>query len=163
MGTHYHDQPPEQWADPASLETAYNYALFLKETGETSAAIAFLFPIADRYLYFMLPGLIGAAPFYGDAILTPAISVLSAVEGLEAMGTAEAFAVLELHFIGRFGKGEVLRLNNTDRAIFKGVIAHIRMILSLIVLPKIVLPFPGQGLNSHQKRPLPTGLSRDQA
>ncbi len=35
----------------------------------------------------MLAGLVGAALFYGDAVLTPAISVLSAVEGLE-VGTS---------------------------------------------------------------------------
>ena len=35
----------------------------------------------------VLLGLFGAALFYGDAVLTPAISVLSAVEGLE-VGTA---------------------------------------------------------------------------
>jgi KUP system potassium uptake protein len=35
----------------------------------------------------LLLGLVGAALFYGDAVLTPAISVLSAVEGLE-VGTA---------------------------------------------------------------------------
>jgi KUP system potassium uptake protein len=35
----------------------------------------------------VLAGLLGAALFYGDAVLTPAISVLSAVEGLE-VGTA---------------------------------------------------------------------------
>jgi KUP system potassium uptake protein len=33
-------------------------------------------------------GLVGAALFYGDAVLTPAISVLSAVEGLEVETTA---------------------------------------------------------------------------
>ena len=31
----------------------------------------------------MLMGLFGAALFYGDGLITPAISVLSAVEGLE--------------------------------------------------------------------------------
>lgn len=35
----------------------------------------------------MLLGLVGAALFYGDAVLTPAISVLSAIEGLE-VGTS---------------------------------------------------------------------------
>jgi KUP system potassium uptake protein len=35
----------------------------------------------------MLLGVLGAALFYGDAVLTPAISVLSAIEGLE-VGTA---------------------------------------------------------------------------
>jgi KUP system potassium uptake protein len=36
-----------------------------------------------RYLTIMATGLIGAALFYGDGIITPAISVLSAVEGLK--------------------------------------------------------------------------------
>jgi KUP system potassium uptake protein len=41
--------------------------------------------VSDRRLSAMLTvvGLFGAALFYGDAVLTPAISVLSAVEGLE--------------------------------------------------------------------------------
>ncbi len=36
-----------------------------------------------RYLWLMTAGLIGAALFYGDGVITPAISVLSAVEGLK--------------------------------------------------------------------------------
>jgi KUP system potassium uptake protein len=35
-----------------------------------------------RYLWIMAAGLVGAALFYGDGVITPAISVLSAVEGL---------------------------------------------------------------------------------
>ena len=38
----------------------------------------------SRTRWFLIPlGLFGAAMFYGDGIITPAISVLSAVEGLE--------------------------------------------------------------------------------
>jgi KUP system potassium uptake protein len=37
----------------------------------------------DRYLWIMAAGLVGAALFYGDGVITPAISVLSAVEGLK--------------------------------------------------------------------------------
>jgi K+ transporter len=48
---------------------------FVKEHGRS------LTPVA-------LAGLIGAALFYGEAVLTPAISVLSAVEGLEVGTTA---------------------------------------------------------------------------
>lgn len=48
-------------------------ALALRSTG----------PTQKRYFWITGAGLIGAALFYGDAILTPAISVLSAVEGLE--------------------------------------------------------------------------------
>ncbi len=39
------------------------------------------------HVIILMLGVIGAALFYGDAVLTPAISVLSAVEGLE-VGTA---------------------------------------------------------------------------
>lgn len=40
-------------------------------------------PRRKRFLWVMAAGLIGAALFYGDGIITPAISVLSAVEGLK--------------------------------------------------------------------------------
>jgi len=36
-----------------------------------------------RYLWIMGAGLVGASLFYGDGVITPAISVLSAVEGLK--------------------------------------------------------------------------------
>jgi KUP system potassium uptake protein len=48
-------------------------ALVLRTTGREK----------KRYLWIMAAGLIGAALFYGDGIITPAISVLSAVEGLK--------------------------------------------------------------------------------
>src|SRR5205823_2185420 len=38
---------------------------------------------SKRYLWIMGAGLVGAALFYGDGVITPAISVLSAVEGLK--------------------------------------------------------------------------------
>lgn len=40
------------------------------------------------YWFLMVLGLFGAALFYGDGIITPAISVLSAVEGLEVAAPA---------------------------------------------------------------------------
>src|SRR6266436_4639597 len=46
-------------------------------------------------ILFML-GMIGAAMFYGDSVITPAISVLSAVEGLELAIPAFQHAVLPL-------------------------------------------------------------------
>src|SRR5258708_35657021 len=36
-----------------------------------------------RRRFFLMIGVVGAALFYGDCLLTPAISVLSAVEGLK--------------------------------------------------------------------------------
>lgn len=41
-------------------------------------------------------GLVGAAMFYGDSLITPAISVLSAVEGLEVQAPALQSAVLPI-------------------------------------------------------------------
>jgi len=48
-------------------------ALVLRRTRRTT----------KRYLWIMAAGLVGAALFYGDGVITPAISVLSAVEGLK--------------------------------------------------------------------------------
>jgi len=36
-----------------------------------------------RYIWIMAAGLVGAALFYGDGVITPAITVLGAVEGLK--------------------------------------------------------------------------------
>jgi KUP system potassium uptake protein len=48
-------------------------ALALRSTGRTSRA----------HVLILSAGLVGAALFYGDGVITPAISVLSAVEGLK--------------------------------------------------------------------------------
>lgn len=40
-----------------------------------------------RRVILLLVGVLGAALFYGDSVITPAISVLSAVEGLEVIST----------------------------------------------------------------------------
>jgi len=60
-------------------------------------------------------GVIGASLFFGDAVITPAVSVLSAVEGLEIMAPQlEAFVVpitvgvlVVLFAVQRFGTGRV--------------------------------------------------------
>lgn len=48
------------------------------------------------YALVMILGVIGAALFYGDSLLTPSISILSAVEGVEVAVPAMAPIVLEL-------------------------------------------------------------------
>src|SRR5215213_2368888 len=63
-------------------------------------------------------GVFGASLFYGDGMITPAISVLSAVEGLEVISPDLESIVLPatltiltlLFFIQRFGTGAVGRL-----------------------------------------------------
>src|SRR5205807_4190675 len=51
--------------------------------GVSSLYCAYTNPAQKRYLWIMAAGLVGAALFYGDGIITPAISVLSAAEGLK--------------------------------------------------------------------------------
>jgi KUP system potassium uptake protein len=54
-------------------------------------------PVAGRWRRpTIVAGLVGAAMFYGDAVITPAISVLSAVEGLEVVSPAMKDAVVPL-------------------------------------------------------------------
>ncbi len=71
-----------------------------------------------RRLALLLVGVLGAALFYGDSIITPAISVLSAVEGLEQVTPALKPYVLPvsiailigLFAVQRFGTGVVGKL-----------------------------------------------------
>jgi KUP system potassium uptake protein len=76
-------------------------------------------------------GIFGASLFYGDGMITPAISVLSAVEGLQvaapSLGSLVVpitVAVLTLLFaIQRFGTGAVGRLFGPVMALWFGVLA----------------------------------------
>jgi KUP system potassium uptake protein len=76
-------------------------------------------------------GIFGAALFYGDGMITPAISVLSAVEGLQVAAPALdslvlpiALAVLTVLFsIQRFGTGVVGRLFGPVMALWFSVLA----------------------------------------
>src|SRR5262249_43466407 len=74
--------------------------------------------LGGRTLVLLGVGVLGAALFYGDALLTPAVSVLSAVEGLEIIprlqGHIEPFVMpialgvlLGLFLIQRQGTGLV--------------------------------------------------------
>jgi KUP system potassium uptake protein len=71
-------------------------ALVLRATNRGEGGIMALLALAARAVHqkprltaaLMALGVFGAALFYGDAVLTPAISVLSAVEGLEVGTTA---------------------------------------------------------------------------
>ncbi|BDZ45626.1 hypothetical protein GCM10025866_15350 [Naasia aerilata] len=73
---------------------------------------------ARRTGFLLLIGIIGVALFYGDSIITPAVSVLSAVEGLQvaAPGVAHltvliaAVILTALFAVQRFGTGPVGKL-----------------------------------------------------
>ncbi|KAB0680792.1 potassium transporter Kup [Aureimonas leprariae] len=51
--------------------------------GGTLSLLALVQRVLGRKMFLAIIGIIGASLFYGDAIITPAISVLSAVEGLK--------------------------------------------------------------------------------
>ena len=51
---------------------------------------------SKRSLLIIMAGVFGACMFYGDAIITPAISVLSAVEGLEVISSELASYVMPI-------------------------------------------------------------------
>ena len=73
---------------------------------------------AHKRLVLLLVGVAGASLFYGDSVITPAISVLSAVEGLEVVTPAFkpyvlpicATVLIGLFAVQRFGTGLVGRM-----------------------------------------------------
>ena len=68
-----------------------------------------------RPIWVLTLGVLGAALFYGDAMITPAISVLSAIEGLQVVAPAAAnwilpltiVIILALFAVQRFGTASV--------------------------------------------------------
>jgi KUP system potassium uptake protein len=84
-----------------------------------------------RTLLFMLLGLVGVALFYGDSAITPAISVLSAVEGLKVVAPSLNSLVLPITFvilaslfwIQKYGTGFIGRLFGPVMLVWFGVIA----------------------------------------
>ena len=68
-----------------------------------------------RTSLFLVVGIVGVALFYGDSVITPAISVLSAVEGLQVAAPALGHVVLPIALViltllfaaQRFGTGRV--------------------------------------------------------
>ncbi|OLP56474.1 potassium transporter Kup [Rhizobium rhizosphaerae] len=85
-----------------TIIVTFKYVLFLLRAdndgeGGTLSLLALLMKKASRYnkvLFFA--GIIGAALFIGDAMITPALSVLSAVEGLKLVTPALSDYVLPI-------------------------------------------------------------------
>jgi KUP system potassium uptake protein len=98
-----------------------------------------------RRLVLLLVGIFGAALFYGDSVITPAISVLSAVEGLEVVTPAFKPYVLPISLgvlvglfaVQRFGTGLVGKLFGPVIALWFGVLA-IAGVLQIIEQPAIL-------------------------
>ncbi len=85
-----------------TLIVTVKYVLFLLRAdndgeGGTLSLLALLLKKSERHMAVLFfAGLIGAALFIGDAMITPALSVLSAVEGLKLMTPALADYVLPI-------------------------------------------------------------------
>jgi KUP system potassium uptake protein len=81
----------------------------------TALGVRALEPLKKRKVFVVTLGLIGAALLYGDGMITPAISVLSAVEGLKVITPVfEPFVVpitlviiIFLFFLQFFGTGRI--------------------------------------------------------
>ena len=81
---------------------------------------------SNRSAFILFVGILGAGLFYGDAVITPAISVLSAVEGLKVVApTLEPYVVpltlvilAVLFAVQRFGTGKVATIFGPITAIW---------------------------------------------
>ncbi len=84
-----------------------------------------------RRVALLLTGVAGAALFYGDSVITPAISVLSAVEGLEVVTPLlkpyvlpiSVTVLVALFAVQRYGTGLVGRMFGPIIALWFGVLA----------------------------------------
>jgi KUP system potassium uptake protein len=113
-------------------------------------------------------GMIGAGMFFGDAVLTPAISVLSAVEGLEVVnglgGRIDAFVVpialillIGLFVFQRRGSGGVGRWFGPIMVTWFAIIAALGLV-ALVRAPQVlaaISPLPGVALLGHHAKLAP--------
>jgi len=73
----------------------------------------------------LLVGVFGTCLFYGDGVITPAISVLSAVEGLEVVSPAFKRAVIPLTLVILFGLFFVQKRGTADIGKFFGPVTMV--------------------------------------
>jgi KUP system potassium uptake protein len=75
---------------------------------------------SKRRLAILVLGIFGAALLYGDGIITPAITVLSAVEGLTVSAPAVSHAVVEISFVILFALFSCQRLGTSKVGLLFG-------------------------------------------
>ena len=126
-----------------------NLAFPSNESGDRQKGIAFMTVI----------GVLGASLLYGDGVITPAISVLSAVEGLELIAPAFSHMVVPiavailigLFYIQQFGTGTIGRLFGPIILLWFfsiGILGLIQVVKSPFVLTAIN-PLAGFGFLTH--------------
>ncbi|MEO6293528.1 MAG: potassium transporter Kup [Burkholderiaceae bacterium] len=100
---------------------------------------------AHRRTILLLMGVFGAALFYGDSVITPAISVLSAVEGLEVVTPVlkpyvlpiSIAVLIGLFAVQRFGTGLVGKLFGPVIIVWFGVLT-LTGVVEIIQQPAIL-------------------------
>jgi KUP system potassium uptake protein len=116
-----------------------------------------------RHLWIMGAGLVGAALFYGDGVITPAISVLSAVEGLKvATPLLEPYVIpialvllVGLFLVQRRGTAVVGGMFGPVMVVWFSVLALLG-IWSIVQQPRILLALnPVYGVAVLVESPLP--------
>jgi KUP system potassium uptake protein len=92
-----------------------------------------------RHYWIMIAGMVGAALFYGDGVITPAISVLSAVEGLKVVTPFFEPYVLPISLILLVGLFAVQRRGTAKVGGFFGPVMVIWFaVLALLGIAQIV-------------------------
>jgi KUP system potassium uptake protein len=112
----------------------------------TALALRVTEPHRRRYRLALMAGLLGAALFYGDGVITPAISVLSAVEGLKvATPLFEPYVIpitiallIGLFMVQRHGTAHVGRLFGPIMALWFAIIAILGAV-EIVRQPAILL------------------------
>ncbi|MES2017492.1 MAG: potassium transporter Kup [Pseudomonadota bacterium] len=97
------------------------------------------------YVALLMTGVFGAALFYGDSVITPAISVLSAIEGLEvATPTLKAYVVpltilvlVMLYAVQRHGTAGIGRWFGPIMLVWFGVLAAMGVV-NIVKAPQIL-------------------------
>ena len=115
MGEHYklaHDLPTIMgilslifWA--AILVVSVKYVTFImradnKGEGGILALMALTLRGKEgnpKYRWVLIVGILGASLFYGDSVITPAISILSAVEGLEVVAPSSKEWIIPISLV----------------------------------------------------------------
>ncbi len=125
-----------------TLIVSVKYALFvLRADNEGEGGTLSIMALARRNAGPFAPialalGVIGASLFFGDALITPAISVLSAVEGLEVVTPALSdyvvpitiAIVVGLFSVQRFGTARVARVFGPITALWFVVLAAVGLV-----------------------------------
>ena len=118
--------------------------------GGTLSLTALATRALGRRTYLLLLGIIGAAMFLGDSVITPAISVLSAVEGLELATPALQHYVLPLTIVILVALFAVQRRGTARVAAFFGPVMLVWFVTIAIA-----------GADAHLRRS--RGVRRDQS